>query len=79
MVKFMKDSQLLDRLLHLAEKPDELATQLYLSVLSRVPVDEERKEVARLLGGVEERDQRREVIRRVTWGLLVSAEFRLNH
>jgi len=79
MVKFMKDSQLLDRLLHLAEKPDELATQLYLSVLSRVPVDEERKEVARLLGGIEERDQRREVIRRVTWGLLVSAEFRLNH
>ena len=79
MVKFMKDFQLLDRLSRLADKPQELANQLYLSVLSRLPVDEERKEVARLLEGSEDRDQCREVIRRIIWGLLVSAEFRLNH
>ena len=79
MVKFTKDFPLLDRLTKLADQPDELATRLYLSVLSRRPAVEERQEVARLLEGTENRDQRREVIRRITWGLLVSAEFRLNH
>ena len=79
MVKFTRDFPLLDRLTKLADQPDELATRLYLSVLSRRPAVEERQEVARLLEGAENRDQRREVIRRITWGLLVSAEFRLNH
>ena len=79
MVKFMKDSQLLERLLRLEEKPGELVTELYLSVLSRAPVDEEQGEVARLFAAAADRDQRREVIRRIMWGLLVSAEFRLNH
>ena len=79
MVKVMNEAQLLDQLVPLAEKPDDLATELYLSVLSRTPTDEERKEVARRLEGITERDQRREMIWRVAWGLLVSAEFRLNH
>ena len=79
MVKFMKDSQLLERLLRLEEKPGELVAELYLSVLSRAPVDEEQAEVAKLFAAAADRDQRREVIRRITWGLLVSAEFRLNH
>ncbi len=79
MVKFTRDFQLLDRLTKLADKPDELASRLYLAILSRPPADEERREVARLLEGSENRDQRRQVIRRITWGLLVSAEFRLNH
>ena len=79
MVKFTRDFQLLDRLTKLADKPDELASRLYLAILSRPPADEERREVTRLLEGSENRDQRRQVIRRITWGLLVSAEFRLNH
>lgn len=79
MVKFTRDFQLLDRLTKLADKPDELASRLYLAILSRPPADEERREVTRLLEGSENRDQRRQVIRRIIWGLLVSAEFRLNH
>ena len=79
MVKFTTDFQLLDQLTTLAGKPDELSTQLYLSVLSRRPDDKEQQEVAKLLAGTENRDQLRQAIRRIIWGLLVSAEFRLNH
>ena len=79
MVKFTTDFQLLDQLTTLAGKPDELSTQLYLSVLSRRPDDKEQQEVAKLLAGTENRDQLRQSIRRIIWGLLVSAEFRLNH
>jgi hypothetical protein len=78
MVKFMKESILLDRLSHL-EKPDELAAELYLAVLSRYPTDQERAEVAKMVDGTVDRKQRYEVIRRIVWGQLVSAEFRLNH
>jgi hypothetical protein len=78
MVKFMKESTLLDRLSHL-EKPGKLADELYLAVLSRRPTDQERAEVERLVEGAVDRKQRYEVIRRIVWGQLVSAEFRLNH
>ncbi len=79
MVKFTRDVPLLDRLTRLADKPDDLATELYLSILARRPVDEERQQVAGLLEGRQTAEERRKVIRRITWGLLVSAEFRLNH
>ena len=79
MVKFTRDFPLLDRLTRLADKPDDLASPLYLSVLARLPADEERQEVGRLLEGTKTGEERRAVIRRIIWGLLVSAEFRLNH
>jgi hypothetical protein len=78
MLKFMKDSVLLDRLSHL-ENLDGLTDELYLAVLSRRPTDQERAEVARLFEGAVDRKQRYEVIRRIVWGQLLSAEFRLNH
>jgi hypothetical protein len=79
MVKFTTDFQLLDQLTALTGKPGDLSNQLYLSVLSRLPDDEEQQEVRKLLQGDENREQRREAIRRIIWGLLLSAEFRLNH
>ena len=79
MVKFTRDFPLLDRLTRLADEPDDLGSPLYLSVLARLPADEERQEVARLLEEAKTGQERRAVIRRIIWGLLVSAEFRLNH
>ena len=79
MVKFTGDFPLLDRLTPLADKPDDLVSGLYLSILARLPADEERREVAGLLAGTKTVEERRAVIRRIIWGLLVSAEFRLNH
>ncbi len=54
-----------------------VAAELYLSVLTRLPTAEERKEVADYL-------QRREAnrltaLQDLTWALLTSAEFRFNH
>ena len=79
MVKVTTDFQLLDQLTALTGKPGELSNQLYLSVLSRLPDDEEQQEVRKLLQGDENREQLRQAIRRIIWGLLLSAEFRLNH
>ena len=77
-VKFMKESVLLDRLSHV-ENSDKLADELYLAVLSRRPTDEEKADVRRLVEGVSDQKQRRAVVRQIVWGQLLSAEFRLNH
>ena len=54
-----------------------LAEELYLSVLTRVPSDEERKEVADYLA---RRGADRVVaLQDLAWALLTSAEFRFNH
>jgi hypothetical protein len=56
----------------------KLAEELYLSVLTRRPTDDEVGELADYL---KERGkkQRTEAIQEVTWALLTSAEFRFNH
>ena len=78
MVKFMNESVLVDRLSNL-ENPIELADEIFLAVLSRFPTAEERADVAGLVDGISERQPRREAVRRIVWGQLLSAEFRLNH
>ena len=78
MVKFMNESVLVDRLSDL-ENPIELADEIFLAVLSRFPTAEERADVAELVDGISERQARREAVRRMVWGQLLSAEFRLNH
>ncbi len=78
MVKFMKESELLDQLARL-ENPEELANTLFLSVMSRRATQEERQEVAKAIKGLSDHKQRRDVLRQIVWGQLVTAEFRLNH
>ncbi|MAV33949.1 MAG: hypothetical protein CMJ59_00690 [Planctomycetaceae bacterium] len=78
MVKFMKESVLLDRLSHL-ENPTELADEIFLAVLSRHPTEDERTDVSEVVEGTSERKQRRDIVRQIVWGQLLSAEFRLNH
>jgi hypothetical protein len=53
-----------------------LAEELYISVLTRHPTDEETSAVAGYLESVNDRPT---AIREMTWALLSSAEFRFNH
>jgi Protein of unknown function (DUF1549)/Protein of unknown function (DUF1553) len=50
-----------------------LADELYLSVFTRLPDDEERKEVADFLA------RRPKALADLAWGLMASTEFRFNH
>jgi hypothetical protein len=54
-----------------------VADELYLAVLSRMPTDEERSEVAGYL--TKHADRRVEALSQLTWALLASTEFCLNH
>lgn len=58
---------------------DLLAEELYLSVLSRRPTTEEASEVRQLLTEANASAERRESLQALLWGLVSSAEFRLNH
>ena len=56
-----------------------VAEGLYLSVLSRKPTADEAAEVGRLLEAAKTPADRGEALQALLWGLLLSAEFRLNH
>ena len=64
----------------LAKMSDDkkLVEELYLSVLTRKPTNEEVTEVAEYLKQ-RKKEKRNEAIQEVTWALLTSAEFRFNH
>jgi len=69
------DGNLGDRLNKL-DTACKVAEELYISVLSRRPSQEERKEIAAFL---ESGSDRGELLRELGWALLISAEFRFNH
>jgi hypothetical protein len=54
-----------------------LADELYLSVLSRPPTDEEKKDVADYIA--KRADQREKAVGNLIWSLLASNEFGINH
>jgi hypothetical protein len=56
-----------------------VAEELYLSILSRRPVAEERAEVAAYLADRKDPKERPAAVRELAWSLLASAEFRFNH
>lgn len=66
---------LTERLVALTDS-EQIADELFLSILSRLPVDEERRFVQELL---EEEGDRRKTVAALVWSQLASAEFRLNH
>jgi Protein of unknown function (DUF1549)/Protein of unknown function (DUF1553) len=71
-----RPGNLTDRLLKL-DDPDDVAEELYLSVLTRRPGDDEAKDVAEYLHG---RDKdRAAAVQELAWALIASAEFRFNH
>ncbi|HKI37804.1 MAG TPA: DUF1549 domain-containing protein [Gemmataceae bacterium] len=71
-----RPGNLTDRLVQLKEA-DAVAEELYLSVLTRPPADDERKEVADYLKG--RTVDRTAALQELAWALLASAEFRFNH
>lgn len=54
-----------------------LADELYVSVLSRLPTDDERKDIADYLA--KRPDQRERAVGNLIWSLLASNEFGINH
>ncbi|TWU26808.1 hypothetical protein Pla52o_06630 [Novipirellula galeiformis] len=54
-----------------------IADELYVSVLTRMPSEEETAEVAAYLAQF--KDRRSEALGELAWALLASAEFRMNH
>ena len=70
-----RPGNLVDRLSKLADA-DAVADELFVSVLSRAPTDEERRDVASALAGAADRPA---ALAEVVWALLASAEFRFNH
>ena len=67
---------LLERLSKLPQ-PEAVADELYLTILSRYPTDEERASVADYLKSSP--DSRESALREMAWALLACSEFRLNH
>lgn len=71
-----KLGNLTERLLAMQDSK-QLADELFLSVLSRFPIDEERQMVAEHLDAAGE--DRGKAVVALVWSQLASAEFRLNH
>jgi hypothetical protein len=67
---------LVDRLTKL-DAAAAIADELYLSVLTRFPTEEERQEVDQYLQRFQ--DRRTEALGELGWALIASAEFRSNH
>lgn len=71
-----RKGNLADRLQALAD-PAAVAEELYLGVLTRLPDEAEKSEVRTHLE--RHKDRRAPALADLAWGLLASAEFRLNH
>ena len=71
-----RDDNLTARLAIL-ESADAVAEELYLSILSRLPSDEQRSAVAAYLEA--NAKDRATALGEMAWALLASSEFRLNH
>jgi len=56
---------------------DAVAEELYLSVFTRLPSEEERKEATDFLAS--HAQNRTAALQDMAWALLASAEFRFNH
>lgn len=80
MLPLLRDdpSTLLPRLNAISETK-ALAEELYLSVLSRRPNVDEIAQVREMTESQMSAEERREALTALIWGLLLSAEFRLNH
>lgn len=71
-----QSNNLVDRLVKLKDS-GTIAEELYLSVLTRLPSEEERAEVDQYLQRFPNR--RTEALSELAWALIASAEFRSNH
>jgi len=70
-----RDGNLIDRLAKV-DDPAQVAEELYLSVLTRFPTDDERAEAVGHLKDAKAKDR---AIGELVWALLASTEFAVNH
>lgn len=61
------------------ESAEEIADELYLSILSRLPQAEEKAKMVSFLSEAEEPNDKSTVIQDLAWALLTSVEFRFRH
>ena len=71
----LRAGSLTDRLVKLTDT-DKLAEELFLSVYSRLPTSDEKKDVADAL---KHEPNRTTAIQELVWALIASSEFRFNH
>ena len=71
-----KKGNLVQRLTKL-KSPKDISEEMYLSMLSRMPHPEEIETVKEYLE--ENKNRQTEALGDLTWALLTSTEFRLNH
>jgi hypothetical protein len=71
-----KPGNLIQRLMQ-TEDAGKLAEELFLSVLTRLPTEAEKQEVAAYLA--KKSDQREKALKHLAWALLASTEFSVNH
>jgi len=59
------------------EEPKALAEELYLSLFTRLPTDEEVRETADYLA--QRKEERSAAVQEIAWALITSSEFRFHH
>ncbi|MES2920876.1 MAG: PSD1 and planctomycete cytochrome C domain-containing protein [Verrucomicrobiota bacterium] len=77
--KRVRDGKLVEKLLNERKSPADVITDLYLTVLSRLPTDVEREKLLAAVDEQKEPAKVRETLEDVFWALLNSKEFIFNH
>lgn len=72
----IRQGKVVEKMLADKKAPEEIIRTLYLTVLSREPVN---MEMEKLLAAVPEKDGKREALEDIFWALLNSKEFIFNH
>ncbi|GAA5126709.1 PSD1 domain-containing protein [Luteolibacter yonseiensis] len=75
----IRQGKLVETMLNEKKTPQEIITTLYLTVLSRPPVDMEMEKLTAAVEEEKEPGGRKEVLEDVFWALLNSKEFIFNH
>jgi len=74
-----REGNLIDRLMKLKDR-DAIVEELYLSVLTRLPTRQERADTRQLLEKhATDNAKKLRVLTQMTWAMLASAEFAVNH
>jgi hypothetical protein len=75
--KLKQPGNRIEKLLADGKTGEEMVEEAYLSALSRMPTEQEKKSILAMLSGVDAK-QRREVVEDVYWSILSSREFLFN-
>ena len=77
--KRIRDGKLVETMLHDKKTPAEVITNLYLTVMCRLPTDMELEKLLAAVAEQKEPANVRETLEDIFWALLNSKEFIFNH